>query len=50
MEKKYTALFEYEITDDALEAIRDSINKAWVLGDGRFKQQIEKKTGRRVSA
>jgi len=30
-----------------LEAIGDSINKAWVLGDGRFKQQIEKnrKTG-----
>ena len=29
--------------------IRDSINKAWILGDGRFKQQIEKKTGRRAS-
>ena len=34
----------------ALEAIRDSINKAWVLGEGRFKQQIEKKTGRRASS
>ena len=24
-------------------------NRAWVLGDGRFKQQIEKQTGRRAS-
>jgi len=34
-----------EISDDTFETIRDSINKAWVLGDGRFKQKIEKKTG-----
>jgi hypothetical protein len=26
-----------------------AINRAWVLGDERFKQQIEKQTGRRVS-
>ena len=31
---------------DTLEEVRDSINKAWGLGDGRFKQKIEKKTGR----
>jgi len=37
-QKRYTALFEHEITDYALEVIRDSINKTWVLDDGRFKQ------------
>ncbi|PKM18268.1 MAG: transposase, partial [Gammaproteobacteria bacterium HGW-Gammaproteobacteria-15] len=30
-----------------LTAIRDATNKAWVLGDGRFKAQIAAKTGRR---
>jgi len=44
-----TLLFEHEIADNALEAIRDSINKGWVLGDGRLKQQIEKKKRRRAS-
>ena len=29
--------------------IRDSLNKAWVLGDDRFKQQIEDQSGRRTS-
>jgi len=48
-QKRYTALFEHKIADDTLEEIRDSFNKAWVLGDRRFKQQIEKKTGRRAS-
>jgi len=33
-QKRYTALLKHEIADYALEAIRDSINKAWVLGDG----------------
>jgi len=47
-QKRYTALFEHEIAYDALEEIRGSINKAWVLGDGRFQQQIEKNTGRRA--
>jgi len=33
----------------ALEEMCDSINKAWVLGDRWFKQQIENKIGRRSS-
>ena len=45
----YQALFENKIPDYTLEEIRESINRAWVLGDGRFKQQIESKTGRRAT-
>ena len=48
-QKRYAALFDKIITDDTLEEVRDSINRAWVLGDGRFKQQIEEQTGRRAS-
>ncbi len=48
-QKRYRALFENEIPEYALEEIRESLNRAWVLGSGRFKQQIEKKTGRRAS-
>jgi len=31
-----------------LTAIREATNKAWVLGDDRFKAKIEAKTGRRA--
>ncbi len=48
-QEQYTALFEHKIPDYTLEEIRDSINKAWVLGEDRFKLQIEQKTGRRAS-
>jgi putative transposase len=48
-QKRYAALFEHEIPDYTLEEIRDSLNRAWVLGSRRFKQQIEKKTGRQAS-
>ena len=33
-QKRYIALFEHEIAGYAFEEMRDSINKAWVLGDG----------------
>ena len=33
--------------DRDLAAIREATNKAWALGDDRFKAQIEAKTGRR---
>ncbi len=46
-QKRYLALFEKKIPDYTLEEIRDSLNRAWVLGDDLFKQQITKKTGRR---
>jgi putative transposase len=45
----YRALFESQIPDHTLKEIRDATNKAWVLGDNRFKKQIEKLTGRRAS-
>ena len=48
-QKRYTALFDKMIPDHTLEEIRHSINRAWVLGDERFKRQIEKQTGRRAS-
>ena len=48
-QERYTALFKHKIPDYTIEEIRDSINKAWVLGEDRFKRQIEQKTGRRAS-
>ena len=45
----YRTLFEDEVPALALEEIRNAINKAWVLGDNRFKIQIEKLTGLCVS-
>ena len=48
-QKRYTALFDKMIPGYTLEEIRNSINRAWVLGDERFKRQIEKQTGRRAS-
>jgi putative transposase len=48
-QKRYTALFDKIIPDYTLEEIRNSINRAWVLGDGQFKREIEKQTGRRAS-
>jgi hypothetical protein len=35
--------------DYTLEEICDAINKAWILGEDRFKKRIEEQTGRRVS-
>jgi putative transposase len=42
----YRALFKTRIGEKTLEDIRESTNKSWVLGSGRFKAQIEAKTGR----
>ena len=47
-QKRYMALFETELTEYTLEEIRSSVNRAWVLGDRKFRKQIEKKTGRRT--
>ena len=41
------ALFRGRMTERDLTAIREATNKAWALGDDRFKVQIEAKTGRR---
>ena len=48
-QKRYRALFERHIPKQALEDIRIATNRAWLLGDIRFKKQIERKTGRRAS-
>jgi len=48
-QKRYKALFDKMIPDSTLKGIRDSINRAWVLGSDGFKKQIEKKAGRRAS-
>ena len=48
-QQAYKSLFDHQIPDYTLEEIRESLNKAWVLGDNNFKQQIEKQTGRRAS-
>jgi len=45
----YQGLFKELIPDYTLQEIRDAINKAWVLGDNKFKEQIAKQTGRRTS-
>jgi putative transposase len=44
----YRALFDEQIPALSLKKIRDATNKAWVLGNNRFKQQIEQQVGRPV--
>lgn len=46
-QEAYRALFRGRMPERDLAAIREATNKAWVLGDDRFKAQIEAKTGRR---
>jgi len=45
----YKSLFDQDIPDYTLKEIRDAINKAWILGDDRFKKQVETQAGRRAS-
>ncbi|GAA0349706.1 transposase [Bowmanella denitrificans] len=45
----YRALFRGLMPEQDLAVIREATNKAWVLGDDRFKAQIEARTGRRSS-
>jgi len=47
-QKAYRALFRSRLPEQVLDEIRESTNKAWVLGSSRFKQQIEKKLNRRT--
>lgn len=49
-QKRYLALFEKEISDYTLDEIRNSVNRAWVLGNKKFKRQVEKATGRKAEA
>jgi putative transposase len=44
----YQELFKHHIPQNNIDEIRDATNKAWVLGNDRFKQSIQEKLGRRV--
>ena len=45
----YRGLFTSVIDEKTLDAIRDSTNKAWVLGSDYFKKMIDNKVGRPIS-
>ena len=47
--RAYRALFRGRIPDSEIAAIRESTNKAWVLGGERLKAQVKSETGRRPS-
>jgi putative transposase len=48
-QQAYRALFAHEIGEEVLEQIREATNKAWVLGDQRFRDQIQAQLRRRVA-
>lgn len=45
----YRQLFRAHLSKGDIEAIREATNKAWVLGNDRFKAKIERLTGRRTA-
>jgi len=45
-QKAYRVLFRGSISDQVIKEIRDATNKGWILGEGRFKQQVEDVLGR----
>jgi putative transposase len=45
----YRQLFRARIAEQTLEDIRAATNRAWVLGNDRFKERIEKQLDRRVA-
>lgn len=44
----YRQLFKHHIPEYRVSEIREATNKAWVLGDDRFKLQVQKQLERRV--
>ncbi|MFZ2312840.1 MAG: hypothetical protein WAV82_09505 [Methylobacter sp.] len=44
----YRVLFNQAISETRINEIRYATNKAWALGDGRFKEQIQLQLARRV--
>ncbi|BDX01450.1 hypothetical protein MACH16_01980 [Marinomonas pontica] len=46
--KRYQALFKYHIPEEELVWIRSATHSDMALGNERFKEQIERLTGRRV--
>ena len=46
----YSQLFQSAIGKTDLDALRDATNKGWVLGNDRFREEIERLSGRRSVA
>ena len=44
----YRQLFKHHIPERSVNEIREATNKAWVLGNDRFKQRVQKQLQRRV--
>ena len=44
----YRDLFKHYLSEKNITEIREATNKAWVLGNDRFKQRIQEQLGRRV--
>lgn len=44
----YRQLFKHRIAEDSISEIREATNKAWVLGNDRFKRRIQMQLDRRV--
>ena len=44
----YRDLFKHQLSENSITEIREATNKAWVLGNDRFKQCIQQQLGRRV--
>lgn len=44
----YRQLFKYHVAENTMDEIREATNKAWVLGNDRFKKRIQKQLERRV--
>ena len=45
----YRELFKQVLDDETVNKIRESTNKAWVLGNDRFKEEIARMVERRIS-
>lgn len=48
-QQAYRALFKNHIGEKKLQEIREATNKAWVLGSGQFKEQMERQVKRPVA-
>ena len=46
--KNYRELFKHHFSDTVLEQIRKATNKGMIVGNDRFREEIEALTGRRI--
>ena len=47
--KNYRTLFQHHIDEKELDEIRKAVDKAWVLGNDKFRTQIESLTKRQAA-